>query len=76
MSPLTSLTTLRHLYLDNNQISDISPLVAMAEKDAQGPKNFAQFWVVSIEGNPLSPVAKSKDLSELKKDAFDVVVSN
>lgn len=48
----------------------------MAEKDAKGPKNFAQFWVVSIDGNPLSPVAKTRDLPELKKTIFDVVINN
>jgi hypothetical protein len=31
------------------------------------------FWIVSLRGNPLSALAKSRDLPELQKRAFDVI---
>lgn len=72
LTPLTNLTGWHSLYLDGNQIGDLAPLVVMAEKDEKGPKHFVQSWVLSLKGNPLSASARSHDLPELKKLAFDV----
>ncbi|HTA41665.1 MAG TPA: leucine-rich repeat domain-containing protein [Bryobacteraceae bacterium] len=76
VSPLTALTDLRYVYLDGNQVSDLAPLVAMATKDDQGPKKFAPYWTISLNGDPLSADAKANELPQLRKHALDVMTGN
>ena len=52
LTPLTSLTAWRALYLDKNQVSDLTPLVAMVQPDRQPVKGVTPFWIVSLRGNP------------------------
>jgi internalin A len=73
LTPLTSLTAWRGLYLDQNQVSDLAPLVTMVQPDRQPVKGVTPFWIVSLRGNPLSEVARSRDMPELRKRAFDVI---
>jgi hypothetical protein len=61
------------LYLDQNQVSDLTPLVTMVQPDRQPIKGVTPFWIVSLRGNPLSAQARSRDLPELQKRAFDVI---
>ena len=60
------MTELRYLIIENNIISDLTPLVAMAKKDAEGEKRFAPFLRIYLSGNPLSEEAKTKQLEELR----------
>ena len=55
------------LMLERNKISDLRPLVKQAKADAEGPKRFAPFLRLYLEGNPLSDAAKSSQLAECKK---------
>src|SRR5665213_1244004 len=74
LTPLTSLTAWHGLYLDQNQVSDLTPLVTMVQPGRQPIKGLQPFWVVSVRGNPLSEQARSRELPELRKYAFDVIV--
>ena len=74
LTPLINLTAWRTLYLDQNQVSDLAPLVTMVAPDRQPIKGVTPFWIVSLRGNPLSAEARSRDLPELQKRAFDVIV--
>ena len=67
LSPLSGLTELNLLMLDNNGIQDLTVLVAMAKKDDAGDKRFAPFWRIYISGNPLTASAKSEQIGALKK---------
>jgi len=73
LTPLTSLTAWHSLYLDQNQVSDLGPLVTMVQPDRQLVKGVTPFWILSLRGNPLSTQARSRDLPELQKRAFDVI---
>jgi internalin A len=73
LAPLADLKEWqRHLFLHNNQVTDLSVLVAMAKKDFEGEKRFAPFWEIWIGENPLSEDAKTKQVEELKKYGVDV----
>jgi hypothetical protein len=61
------LNSLRRISLRNNQISDIGPLVEMADKDFNGEDRFARYWTVSLQGNPLSEQAKTSQIKALEK---------
>jgi len=73
LTPLSGLTSWRALYLDKNQVTDLTPLVAMVQPDRQPIKGVTPFWVVSLRGNPLSEIARSRDLPELQKRTFDLL---
>jgi len=73
LTPLTSLPAWRALYLDQNQVSDLAPLVTMVQPDRQPIKGVTPFWILSLRGNPLSAQARTRDLPELQKHAFDVI---
>ena len=66
LAPLSEHDELRHLILNANQVEDLAVLVAMAKKDVEGPKRFAPFWNVYLDGNPLGGDA-GKQIEELKK---------
>ena len=52
LAPLAGLTDLRFLILTGNSVTDLSPLIAAAEKDAAGPRRFAPYLRVYLAGNP------------------------
>jgi hypothetical protein len=54
------------LLLERNKIADLAPLVEAAKRDAAGPKTFAPFLRLYLEGNPLSDAAKNDQLPALK----------
>jgi Leucine-rich repeat (LRR) protein len=54
------------LLLERNKVADLKPLVAAAQTDAGGQKNFAPFLRLYLEGNPLSDAAKGEQLTALK----------
>ena len=54
------------MFLNNNKIKDLAPLVEAAKKDFEGQKRFAPFWRLYVGDNPLSDEAK-KQLEELKR---------
>jgi hypothetical protein len=41
--------------------------VAACKADAEGPKRFAPYLRLYLQGNPLSAAAKSTQIDELKK---------
>jgi len=44
----------------------LSPLVALAKKDAEGEQRLAPFLQLYLEGNPLSEPARTKQVEALK----------
>jgi internalin A len=67
ISSLAGHTEWRYLFLNDNKITDLAPLVEAAKKDFEGQKRFAPFWRLYIGNNPLSDAAKNTQLEELKK---------
>jgi hypothetical protein len=45
----------------------------MVQPERQPIKGLTPFWILSVRGNPLSEIARSRDLPELRKRAFDVM---
>jgi hypothetical protein len=66
LKSLTKQTELGTLLLENNKIADLAPLLPWAKKDAEGDKRFAPYLRLYLKGNPLSDVAKTKQIAELK----------
>lgn len=66
LAPLNGITPY-HLFLENNKIKDLGPLVIMAKTDADGEKRFAPFLNLYLKGNPLSSKAKGPQLNQLKE---------
>jgi Leucine-rich repeat (LRR) protein len=66
LSPLAGLNW-RYLYLDQNRISDLAPLIATMPQT--GPTALAEvpFRTLSLSGNPLSAEARARELPELQK---------
>ena len=54
-------------YLQGNQISDLTPLVKLAQEDLDGPDSFATFWRIYLAGNPLDDPAAQEQLDQLKQ---------
>lgn len=54
------LPSLRLLIADNNELSDVSPLVNAIEQDANGDRAFAPFLRVYLRENPLSDTAREQ----------------
>lgn len=52
LGPLEKLMQLRWTFLSNNQVTDLGVLVRMAEADQR--RQFAPFWRVVVDENPLS----------------------
>jgi internalin A len=67
VAPLTKLTELKLLMIWRNKIKDLTPMVAAAKADAAGPKLFAPYLRLYIDGNPLSDDAKKTQLAALKE---------
>jgi len=59
------LTNLNYLYLDSNQISDISPLVSNSGINSGD--------TVSLEGNPLSTTSCTVYIPQLQSRGVSVV---
>ena len=52
VGPLTKLTELKLLIIWRNKIKDLKPLVDAAKADAAGPKLFAPYLRLYIDGQP------------------------
>src|SRR5947209_4288507 len=74
LTPLANLTQLKDLYLDQNMVTDLAPLVTLFEENTKGPKELFPYRTVTLLGNPLTASARSQELAELQKYAFDVQV--
>lgn len=61
---IEGMNELKYLFLQGNKLTDLSTLLNMAKNDKK--REFAPFWRVYLEGNPLSDDGK-KQLEELKK---------
>jgi hypothetical protein len=59
IKPLSKQTELSLLVIERNQIKDLKPLVEAAKADAAGPKRFAPYLHVYLDGNPVSDATKS-----------------
>jgi internalin A len=66
LAPLGKPLSVKLLLLERNKIADLAPLVAAAKADAEGEKRFAPFLRLYLAGNPLSDMAKTKQIEELK----------
>ncbi len=67
IAALGNMTELRYTFLEGNKVTDLGPLVAMAQKDAKGDRRFAPYWNLYVAGNPLSDAAKGGQIAALKK---------
>jgi Leucine-rich repeat (LRR) protein len=65
ISSVSSLDNLYWLFLDNNKITDLTPLANAAKKDYEGEKRFSPYLNLYVGGNPLSSLSK-KQLSTMK----------
>lgn len=66
ISPLEPLTELQFLFLENNEITDFSPLHRMWKKDNDGPREWAPYCQIFIEGNPINEASKTL-VEQMKK---------
>ena len=66
ISPMKGLKPQSFIFLQDNQIADLAPLVEMMKADLAGEKRFAPYVQVYLKGNPLSDAGK-KQVEELKK---------
>ncbi len=62
IAALDGLTSLSSLFLEHNKIANLTPLVTMLKKDADGPQHFAPFINIYLTGNP----APKSQISKLK----------
>ncbi len=67
VGPLAKQTELKLLIIERNAIKDLKPLVAAAKADSAGPKRFAPYLHVYLDGNPVAEAAKSALLEPTKK---------
>lgn len=66
VTPLAALPDVRFLILERNEIEDLAPLAAAATEDAAGPRRFAPYLRLYLEGNPLSDAAKNDQILMLR----------
>ena len=66
VTPLAELPDVRFLILENNKIADLAPLAAAAAGDAAGPRRFAPYLRLYLEGNPLSDAATGEQIPALR----------
>ena len=66
VAPLAKQTEIKLLLIERNQIKDLAPLVEAAKADAAGPKLFAPYLRLYLDGNPLSESSRSAQLEALK----------
>ena len=57
------MTGLYYLFLEDNKITNLDPLIEMAKKDAGGEKRFAPFINIYLKGNEV----KKPELERLKE---------
>ena len=66
VTPLASLREPRYLILTDNEIADLAPLLTTVEADAAGPRRFAPYLRLYLDGNPLSAAARSDQIPALE----------
>jgi hypothetical protein len=66
LGALSKQAELTLLMIDKNQIKDLAPLVGACKADAEGPKRFAPYLPLYLNGNPLTEEAKTKQIPALK----------
>lgn len=74
ITPLTQLRAPNLLMLQDNRIKDLKPLVEAARADLAGPKNWAPFLRLYLQGNRLSSASR-KQAEALAKEGMRVVVA-
>ena len=52
---------------NNNQITDLAPLIAMLKEDLEGEKRFAPYLQIYLRGNPLRSDEAKAQLREMKE---------
>jgi len=68
LKPLVGLPGLSSfLFLENNKVSDLSPLLEMCRQDLAGGKRFAPYLRIYLKGNPLDSEAAKGQIAEMKK---------
>src|SRR5690606_8693228 len=66
ITPLTKQSDLKLLLIQRNKIDDLMPLIDAAKADAEGPKLFAPYLRLHLEGNPLPESSRSSQMEALK----------
>jgi internalin A len=60
LDAIAQFDDLSWLFLQDNQLTDLSVLVDMAKKDFEGQRRFAPFWKIYLKGNPLGEGAQEQ----------------
>ena len=60
LEPLTTLRELDMLLMSKNKVADLSPLVDMCRKDAEGDRRFAPYMEVYLGENPIDEKKKAE----------------
>jgi hypothetical protein len=55
------------LYLDGNQVADLSPFVEMWKPDLERPAALVPFRTLSVTRNPLTDAARNQQVAALRK---------
>jgi internalin A len=76
---LSKQTELRLLIIERNQLKDLKPLVEAAKADTAGPKRFAPYLRLWLEGNPLSGcdlrlMSSMNDVSGMPREGKNLIV--
>ena len=74
LTPLKGLQSWSALYLDDNRVADLKPLLEVLKPDQNKPKVLIPFRSISLRNNPLTAQAKTTDLPQLEKLADSVTV--
>ncbi len=68
LAPLQGLTNLSgFLFLENNRISDLGPLLEMCRTDLEGEKRFAPYLNIYLSGNPFDGESSQEQLRQMKE---------
>ncbi|HUF62823.1 MAG TPA: leucine-rich repeat domain-containing protein [Verrucomicrobiales bacterium] len=68
LAPLQGLTNLTgFLFLENNRVSDLGPLLEMCRTDLEGDKRFAPYVNIYLSGNPLDSESSQDQLRQMKE---------
>jgi hypothetical protein len=66
LKPLKGLRQVVHLFLEDNEIRDLGPLIEMAREDMEGEKRFAPFLNVYLEGNDTDELMRKGQVHALR----------
>ncbi|MFO0889998.1 MAG: hypothetical protein U0790_12770 [Isosphaeraceae bacterium] len=67
LAPLAKQTELKLLMIERNKVKSLKPLADAAKADAEGPKRFAPYLRLYLDGNPVKEAADKKEAEAVKQ---------